>query len=840
MPGDHYQVFLSHASCDKPFVRQVAARLQREGISFFYDEANLVPGLPWQVALEKALGSSDSCAVFIGDEGMGPFHTLEMRAAISKQAKANRGFRLIPVLLPGKTRPSDRELPAFLEQLTWVEFTSDPDQDDTAYRRLKSGIEGKEPGFVPPTVNAAPVDLAALKIVPRGLRSFEPEDHAFFLKLVPGSRDQRGLPTVLRDWKRLVEQIDPDRTFKVAYWYGPSGCGKSSLVKAGLIPCLAEYVATVYVQAAVGETEGPVLHELRKLAATVPANLGLADSMAWVASHPVAMGGRKLFLVIDQFEQWLHAARGQLDGELATALRCCDGRHMQCLLLVRDEFKIPAHRLMKVLGIEQRENFNFALIDLFDAEFAREVLFEYGRGYGRLPDKLTELTNAQRTFLDRVIADLRGEDGKVVKVQLALLAQMLDGQRWTPAALDQIGGAAGIGRTFLEEKFDKRSASAECQLHREASIKLFEALLPELGTAIKGRSRSRQDLLEASGYAQRPDDFADLLQLLDAQLRIITPVETDDGPGYQLTHDYLVPSLRDWLTADQKSTWRGRGFLLLAERTAEWIPRQKVRSLPGPLEYMRIIAATYLPTRRLQRPAQRLKPPQRRLLWAATRWLGMMGAVLLLVVSLLGWWSWDVNGRTEAQRLVMDLNNRSAADHRSLVDNELAEYRRWVVPELKRTLEQQPGARLSELELVQMGQRRADAAIALVRLGAGDAASSAFDWKKTGDPEPLTQFVHRASERGVTADQLVELFDLGAELRDDSIRYAALLTLGTILGDTLNEARRQELAGQLKLSELYGNDPDSSTHSATGWLLRTWKLEIPKLDPHDPSDGGPN
>ena len=52
-------------------------------------------------------------------------------------------------------------MPAFLRQLTWVEFTSDPEQDDTAYQRLKSGIEGKEPGFVSPIVQAASVDLAA-------------------------------------------------------------------------------------------------------------------------------------------------------------------------------------------------------------------------------------------------------------------------------------------------------------------------------------------------------------------------------------------------------------------------------------------------------------------------------------------------------------------------------------------------------------------------------------------------------------------------------------------------------------------------------------------------------
>lgn len=162
MSDEHYQVFLSHAGCDKPFVRQVAERLRQDGISFFLDEAILVPGTPWQVALEQALRASDSCAVFIGDEGLGPYHTLEMRVALSEQAEANRGFRVIPVLLPGQTRPNKRDLPSFLKQLTWVDFTTDPDQYDTAYRRLKAGIEGKEPGFGPPASEPTPVPVRSI------------------------------------------------------------------------------------------------------------------------------------------------------------------------------------------------------------------------------------------------------------------------------------------------------------------------------------------------------------------------------------------------------------------------------------------------------------------------------------------------------------------------------------------------------------------------------------------------------------------------------------------------------------------------------------------------------
>ena len=48
--------------------------------------------------------------------------------------------------------------------------------------------------------------------------------------------------------------------------------------------------------------------------------------------------GRKVLIVIDQFEQWLHAHPDDHDGELIRALRQCDGRRVQCVLLVRDDF----------------------------------------------------------------------------------------------------------------------------------------------------------------------------------------------------------------------------------------------------------------------------------------------------------------------------------------------------------------------------------------------------------------------------------------------------------------------------------------------------------------------
>jgi len=67
-----FHVFLSHSSTDKPAVEELARQLAKEGIQAWLDKWNLIPGDPWQPALEKALADSETCAVFVGPSGFGP------------------------------------------------------------------------------------------------------------------------------------------------------------------------------------------------------------------------------------------------------------------------------------------------------------------------------------------------------------------------------------------------------------------------------------------------------------------------------------------------------------------------------------------------------------------------------------------------------------------------------------------------------------------------------------------------------------------------------------------------------------------------------------------------
>ncbi len=396
------------------------------------------------------------------------------------------------------------------------------------------------------------------------------------------------MPEGLRFWKNRIES-DGETAFTVGVMYGPSGCGKSSLAKAGLLPRLASRIVPVFIEATAGETEARLQKGLLKQCPDLQPEQALAHSVAALrqTAGPSATGplpNRKVLLIIDQFEQWLQAHRNQQDTELAAALRQCDGEHVQCILLVRDDFWTALSRFMGELQIEMLQGQNAALVDLFDPIHARNVLAAFGRAFGRLD---ADATNDQAAFLDRAVEGL-AQDGRVISVRLALFAEMVKGKPWTVATLDEVGGMAGIGVSFLEETFYSRSTNPQYRKHAEAARGVLKALLPEIDSDIKGRMRSQDELLAASGYQNRPQDFSDLLRTLDTELRLVTPTDPEtlqtDSAGnpnsqyFQLTHDYLVPSLRQWLTRKQKETHRGRAELMLADRAALWMAHPRIVS----------------------------------------------------------------------------------------------------------------------------------------------------------------------------------------------------------------------------------------------------------------------
>jgi serine/threonine protein kinase/formylglycine-generating enzyme required for sulfatase activity len=545
-------------------------------------------------------------------------------------------------------------------------------------------------------------DQQLIHIVPKGLRSFDADDADFFLELLQGPRDREGLPESIRFWKRRIEAKESDRTFGVGLLYGPSGCGKSSLLKAALLPRLAEHVTAVYVEAAPGETETRLLRGLRARCPDLPEKLGLAAAVARLRKNQRGQNGQKVLIVLDQFEQWLHHHSEQSDGELVLALRQCDGVHVQCLVLVRDDFWMAITRFMRSLEVRLVEGQNSAAVDLFDPSHARKVLASFGYAFGRLPESRAALTADQERFLQQVIGGLTS-DGKVVPVRLALFAEMVKGRPWTPGTLKEVGGTEGIGVTFLEETFSASTAPPEHRLHQKAAQAVLKALLPEHGSDIKGHLRSREELLQASGYARRPGEFDDLLHILDTELRLVTPtdpggveggrwkVEGEENEGampsthhppptthhatryYQLTHDYLVSALRQWLTKKERATMRGRAHLRLVERAAAWNAKPERRQLPAFWEWANIGLFTRKRT---------WSEPQRRMMHKASRYYLCLAAVVLVLLASVGLAVSRGIASMKASELVRQLALAETANVPSIL-NELKPYRRWAKPSLE-------------------------------------------------------------------------------------------------------------------------------------------------------------
>ena len=132
-------VFLSHNGKDKAIVRELAQALRARGLDPWLDEWELVPGRPWQQAIEEVIIATRTASVLVGPDGIGPWEEPEMRACLEEAVR--RDMPVIPVLLPGSaTTPT---LPLFLKGFTWVDLRAGLDQ--AGLDRLEWGITGVKP-----------------------------------------------------------------------------------------------------------------------------------------------------------------------------------------------------------------------------------------------------------------------------------------------------------------------------------------------------------------------------------------------------------------------------------------------------------------------------------------------------------------------------------------------------------------------------------------------------------------------------------------------------------------------------------------------------------------------
>ena len=750
----------------------------------------------------------------------------------------------------------------------------------------EENASGGSTKLIPPT----PVDTAYLatrdsvaKIVPRGLQSFDAHDADFFLDLVPGPRDRNGLPESLRFWKTRIEASDTDQMLQIGMIFGPSGCGKSSLIKAGLLPRLSKNVITIYLEATANHTETGVLKRVQKRCPHLPATTSLSETLQLLRRGHGLAAGQKVLIVLDQFEQWLdanHELRGQ---ELIQALRQCDGEHLQCIILVRDEFCLRATQFLKELEIPVSLGKNTAMVDLFHQDHAAKILSMIGHAFGRLPEHIEDQSPEQQAFVQQALAGLAQQE-KFACIRLSLFADMMKSYPWTAASLKQVGGTAGIELTFLEQSFSKSSSLIQLRQHQSGARAVLKALLPEMRAEIKGGMKSYRELQGEADYSHRPAEFDAMIRTLSSELRLITPINPHDSDDenakksvdprqtyYQLTHDYLVRSLREWLTRKQRETRRGRSELCLEERASIWQHKPESRQLPSLGEYLsgwwHVPKANQTPIQqKMMRTAARTH---------AFRWGTSLGLMMCAGASAYGVWAGQVNLIAKKHDLaIRHLENTQGSgldlllgeitgpeyDRATIVSllkkrfynskgqqkqnlaHGLARFDQPVVPYLCSTIFYSPASEVDNL-VTTLAYNRPASLAELKNLS--DQATAQSDWKHkaklaiTGlflgdvtialemcqvenrpDPVQRTLFIDTLSH---WHGDLAALSNLWKTTMEANLCSALACGIGSMSQEHLSGNENDQL--KQAFQRLYETAPDAATHSSVGWALQKWGLK---------------
>ncbi|MEM7386756.1 MAG: formylglycine-generating enzyme family protein, partial [Verrucomicrobiota bacterium] len=156
-----------------------------------------------------------------------------------------------------------------------------------------------------------------------------------------------------------------------------------------------------------------------------------------------------------------------------------------------------------------------------------------------------------------------------------------------PASLEGLGGIEGIGQRFLNNIASRLENDAKFRDLHQSFTPLLSELLPDAGVPLKKTGQSTSHL--ASRLQTTRENLEPLLVYLDREERLIAPAGEKER-DWQLSHDFFVSPVREWVHRDQQKTFRGRLSVRKSDQTAIWNSRGRRREfLPGWLSWIQFL-----------------------------------------------------------------------------------------------------------------------------------------------------------------------------------------------------------------------------------------------------------
>jgi DNA-binding winged helix-turn-helix (wHTH) protein len=344
----------------------------------------------------------------------------------------------------------------------------------------------------------------------------------------------------------IASQILAHRSFIL---HGRSGAGKSSLLRAGLVPRLRAQGHEVFVLRCFTPPLEQMRAALQLAAAAAAAEAGNRDLVEAILRRAEKAPERALIFLLDQFEELFILLEEEPRQKFIAALA---ELYAHETLPVRFVFAIREDLLAEMSRLKS------ALPEIFHHEYRLQRLRREQAARAIIePAKAAGCAWAP-ALVEKILADL--SDGESVDPpQLQIVCDRLYDARSREgyvslAAYEKLGTAAQILTRYLERVLQRFNAE-DLNLAKELLIALISTESQRLVL------RVAEVLTHVSARTQQ--SAARLKHLLEelARARIVR-FRNHGGEGWiELAHDFLLPEISRWLTAEAHALKRARGVL---------------------------------------------------------------------------------------------------------------------------------------------------------------------------------------------------------------------------------------------------------------------------------------
>ena len=548
-------IYIAYAQGDQGLVARLRADLQRYGVAAWVDEQDLPPGTPnWEQAIREAIRT---CAALLL---VASPHTRSSRYVADELRIAELyGRRVYPIWVAGDQWMEC--VPLGWGGLQYLDARGDRYNTALATLTAESRFLPRRPAPVDPLPPAAGEPRNPFK----GLRAFTGADAGDFFgrdRLVAELLD--ALAGGAEDGSRFLALV------------GASGSGKSSVVLAGLLPRLRAGALPGSAGWIYPPPLTPGAHPLaalaRSLASALPGRAPTAisdeledgpDALHRLAMEIASQPGRRLVLVVDQFEELFAAAveeeeRRHCVDLLVTAACESRGSALVLLTLRADYYDRPLR--YPVLGALFNAR-GVAILPPTTADLRQAI-----EGPAALPD-------VQITFDEDLVGDLlfelREQAGALPLLQFTLdqLFMHRENRRLTSNAYRALGGVRGALALHAEATY----AALPSEEHRALARALFLRLIDP---GVTEQDTTRRRAIRSEFILPDPVQTERLQAVVDAFIAARLLVAAGGGGPTETTvevsHEALIREwgrLGDWLRETREDIRRQQA---ISADTAAW------------------------------------------------------------------------------------------------------------------------------------------------------------------------------------------------------------------------------------------------------------------------------